>query len=75
MNHAEDFTVYKDKCYRIKHIPDNTTDEELFNMGLIRCFHPRINETHLADYILIPIEQSYEYTKELYQKAKDDLTN
>jgi len=37
----------------------------------VRCYHPPVNETHLASYIWIPLDQVYKYTKELYEKGKE----
>jgi len=39
-------------------------------MRLIKCYNPPVNESHLADYILVPEEKVYEHTKELYMKAR-----
>lgn len=57
--------VSSDNCKAIK-------DEEWLKLGFVKCYHPRINETHLADYILVPFDQVYEHTKELYFKGLSD---
>lgn len=38
-------------------------------MKLIRCYHPPVNISHLADYILVPENEIYNYTKRLYEKG------
>lgn len=48
------------------------SDEEWLKLGFIRCYYPKINETHLSNYILVPFDQVYEYTKELYTKGLSD---
>lgn len=55
--------------HKPEHVPD---DEKLSEMGFVRCYHPRINETHLADYILVPFDQVYEHTKQLYLDGMSD---
>ena len=46
------------------------TDKTWLELGFVKCHHEPINETHLSDYILVPFEQVYEYTKELGNKIK-----
>lgn len=35
----------------------------------IKCYHPPVNITHLEDWILVPEEDVFNYTKELYEKG------
>lgn len=37
-----------------------------FENYFIRCYHPPVNIIHLADYIYVPKEDVYTYTKKLY---------
>ena len=60
--------VLKESSIRgIKRGPEK---EEIWKkFGYVTCYHPPVNETHLASYILVPTEKVYSYTEELYKKA------
>lgn len=38
-------------------------------MGYIRCYYEPVNIVQLGSEILVPEEQVYDYTKELYEKG------
>ena len=34
----------------------------------VKCYYPPINKIHLSDYILVPKNGVYEYTKQLFER-------